>query len=212
VSVPVLTGITPDPRQPGYRVVDVDRGRFASLPAAALAGLTLEVGRPIGVRVLAQLTRLADTEAAFRTGVRAVARRAYAAGDLRRRLIQRQHPAEAVDAAIERLAARGLLDDRRFALFYAAARAARGRGPSRLLRDLLAQGVERRVAEAAIQQALLDEGIDPVQAARVAARRRAAALRDLSPEVRRRRLTGFLVRRGFAGPHLRDVVREACAG
>jgi regulatory protein len=170
------------------------------------------VGRPLDARSLARLTRLADVEAAARAAARALARRGFALGDLRRRLLQRQHPAAAVDAALARFAARGLLDDGRFALQYAASRAARGRGPARLVNDLLAQGVDRRVAEQAVGDALHDEGIDPLEAARAAARQRAAVLRGLPPDVRRRRLTAFLVRRGFGGTHLASVVREAVSG
>ncbi len=210
--MPLLTGLAADPRQPGYVLVDVDRRRFASLPQDALADLPLVVGRPLDARSLTRLTRLADVEAAARAAARALARRGFALGDLRRRLLQRQHPAVAVDAALTRFAARGLLDDGRFALQYAASRAARGRGPARLVNDLLAQGVDRRVAEQAVGDALRDEGIDPLEAARTAARQRAGVLRGLPPDVRRRRLTAFLVRRGFGGTHLASVVREAVSG
>ena len=51
----LLTGLAPDPRRPDYRLVEVDRGRFASLPADALAGLGLVVGGEIGPRVFARL-------------------------------------------------------------------------------------------------------------------------------------------------------------
>lgn len=207
--MPILTGIAPDPRQPDYRLLEVDRGRFASVPAEALAGLDLTPGRSIDARTLVRLTRLADGEAAFRAGLRALARRPYATRDLRRKLLQRQHPALAVDTALERLTARGLLDDVRFARLYAASRLARGRGPARLLRDLEAQGIERKLAEQAVRDAFSEEGIDPVLAARVAARQRAATLRDLPLDVRRRRLAAFLLRRGYGGPHLMAVVHEA---
>lgn len=203
-----LTGLAPDPRQPGYRLVDIDRGRFASIPADALAGLGLVVGRSLDARTLARLTELADLESAFRAGMRALARRAYATRDLRRRLIQRPHTLPAVDAALERLAQRGLLDDARFAVDYARQRARRGRGPARLLRDLMTQGVERRLAEQAIQEALQEEGIEPREVARRVARVRANALRALPPDVLRRRLAAFLARRGFTGAAIQDVVRE----
>ena len=44
----ILTGLAPDPRRPDYRLVEVDRGRFASLPAESLVGLDLVIGRAIG--------------------------------------------------------------------------------------------------------------------------------------------------------------------
>ena len=202
----ILTGLAPDPRRPEYRLVEVDRGRFASLPADALAGLDLVIGREIHPLVLERLQELADIEAAHRAGLRALARRAHARHDLRRRLLQKQHPPHAVDEALARLEATGLLDDARFAIDYAAAKARRGRGPARLIGDLLAQGVERRVAENAVRTSLAAEGIDPAEAVRALAERRAKQLAGLPQPVRKRRLVAFLLRRGFSGAEVREVV------
>jgi len=202
----ILTGLAPDPRRPDYRLVEVDRGRFASLPAQELTGLDLVVGREIGPLVLERLQQLADVEAAHRAAQRAIARRAHARFDLRRRLLQKQHPPDAVDAALERLSAAGLLDDARFAVDYAAAKARRGRGPSRLTSDLQAQGVDRRVAEEAVRTSLAAEGVDPGDAVRALAEKRAKQLAGLPPLVRKRRLVAFLVRRGFQGSEVRSMV------
>jgi regulatory protein len=204
----ILTGLAPDPRRPDYRLVEVDRGRFASVPAASLALLDLVVGREIGPLVLARLQELADLEAAHRAALRALARRAHARLDLRRRLLQRQHPPAAVDGALDRLAAAGLLDDARFAVDYAAAKARRGRGPSRLIRDLQAQGIDRRVAEHAVRTSLAAEGVDPAAAVRALAEKRARQLGGLPPAVKKRRLVAFLVRRGFNGHDIREVVES----
>jgi len=208
--VPILTALAPDPRQPGYRLVEVDRGRFASLPVAALEPLSLQLGAALAPAVLDRLRDLADVEAAERAALRALARRAHARGDLRRRLVRKQHPPAAVDAALERLTARGLLDDGRFAEQYAALRATRGKGPARLLRDLVAQGVERRTAEDAVGRALEDEGIDPQLEARAVAAKRARQLDGLPIPVRKRRLLAFLLRRGYGGPQLKALVEELC--
>jgi regulatory protein len=202
----LLTGLAPDPRRPDYRLVEVDRGRFASLPAEALAELGLVVGGEIGPRVFARLQALADLEGAHRAALRALARRAHARFDLRRRLLQKQHPPVAVDGALARLAVQGLLDDASFARDYAGAKAARGRGPARLIRDLLSQGVERRVAEEAVRTALADEGVNPAAAVRAVAEKRARQLAGLPAPVRKRRLAAFLARRGFQGPEVRAIV------
>jgi len=175
----LLTGLAPDPRRPDYRLVEVDRGRFASLPAESLAGLELILGGEISQAVFARLQELADLEGAHRAGLRALARRAHARYDLRRRLLQKQHPPGAVDGALARLATQGLLDDASFARDYAGAKAARGRGPARLVRDLLSQGVERRVAEEAVRTALADDDVDPDAAVRGVAEKRAKQLAGL---------------------------------
>jgi regulatory protein len=160
--------------------------------------------------VLERLSALADVEAAQRAALRALARRDHARLDLERRLVKRQHPPQAAAVALARLEARGLLDDRRFAERYAAVRATRGKGPARILKDLLAQGVERRAAEAAVRRALEEEGIDPAVEARAAAAKRARQLGGLPSAVRRRRLAAFLVRRGYARPQIKQLVEELC--
>jgi len=204
----ILTGLAPDPRRPDYRLVEVDRGRFASLPAESLVGLDLIVGREIGPLVLERLQELADLEAAHRAALRALARRAHARFDLRRRLLQRQHPPNAVEGALNRLSAVGLLDDERFALDYAAAKARRGRGPARLVRDLQSQGVDRRVAEDAVRRSLAAEGVDPADAVRALAEKRARQLAGLPAAVRKRRLSAFLARRGFEAHQIWEVVES----
>ena len=204
----ILTGLAPDPRRPDYRLVEVDRGRFASLPADALASLDLVVGRELSAAVRERLQELADLEAAHRAALRALARRAHARLDLRRRLLQKQHPAAAVDAALDRLSAAGLLDDVRFAVDYAAVKGRRGRGPSRLVRDLQAQGVDRRVAEDAVRTSLEAEGVDPAAAVRTLAEKRARQLGGLPPAIRKRRLVAFLARRGFGGAEVWEVVES----
>jgi len=202
----ILTGLAPDPRQPDYRVVEVDRGRFASLRAADLADLGLQIGAEIPPLVYERLQELADLEGAQKAALRALNRRAHAQLDLRRRLLQKQHPAAAVEAALARLRAAGLIDDTRFAFDYAAAKARRGRGPARLIRDLQAQGVDRRIAEDAVHKSLAVEGVDPAETVRVLAEKRAKQLAGLPPTVRKRRLVAFLVRRGFAGTDVRQAV------
>ena len=204
----ILTGLAPDPHRPDYRLVEVDRGRLASLPAASLVGLDLIVGSEIPPLVFERLQELADLEAAHRAALRALARRAHARFDLRRRLLQKQHPPAAVDAALDRLSAAGLLNDAEFALDYAAAKARRGRGPTRLVRDLQSQGVDRRVAEEAVRTSLASEGVDPARAVRALAEKRAKQLAALPPVVRKRRLVAFLVRRGFTGGEVREVVES----
>ncbi|HKV69653.1 MAG TPA: regulatory protein RecX, partial [Gemmatimonadales bacterium] len=186
--MPVCTGLAPDPRRPGYRVVEVDRGRFASLPDDALRPLALTVGTEVTSEIRATLDLLAEVEGAYQAAVRLEGLRSHAKRDLRLRLLQKQHRGEAVDRAIARLEWAGIVDDRRFAETFARAKVARGRGPSRVLRDLLTQGVDRKLAERAVAAAVEQEGVDPVQAARLVAERRVKQMTGLPPATRRRRL------------------------
>jgi regulatory protein len=107
--------------------------------------------------------------------------------------------------ALERASALGLLDDASFARDYVQTRAARGRGPARLTRDLMAMGVERGHIDRALA-AEWPEGSDRTGVPSALAAKRAAQLGDLPRPVKRRRVLAYLARRGFAGRDISDLV------
>ena len=129
--------------------------------------------------------------------VDALARRAYARVELGRYLVRKGFTEEVVAAALERLAERGYLDDLAYARGFAHSRmTGRAYGPRRVRTELARRGV----APAVVSQVLAEREHDAVEDAGGvlgAARRRLNAMRGLAPDVARRRLVGWLVRRGF---------------
>ncbi len=140
----VVTALEPDPRKPGVVRVHADGRPYCAVPAEALARAGVGLGSPLTPDRLNLLGGLADEEGAYRTLLRALERRPFAKADLGRRLARKGHRPEAVEAALERAAQAGLLDDAAFARGFVETRALRGRGPGRLTRDLQALGVDRR--------------------------------------------------------------------
>ena len=205
MSLPVLTALEPDPRRPGTLRVEVDGVRFGAVPETLAHAAGLAVGRPVDTELQERLAAAADAEAAFRTLLRALERRSFARVDLGRRLIRKGHPRPAVDAALERAAALGLLDDAEFARNYVQTRATRGRGPARLTRDLMAMGVERAQIDSALA-AEWPEGSDRTDMPSALAAKRAAQLGHLPRQVKRRRVLAYLARRGFAGRDISELV------
>jgi regulatory protein len=206
-GMPAVTALAPDARLPGAVRVELDGAPFATVSADVVAGLGLAVGRGVDQAARERLSSAADVEAAYRTALRALERRGFARSDLGRRLQRKGHPREAVAAALERLAAVGLLDDAAFAANYVETRGPRGRGPSRLTRDLMAMGVERRLIDRALA-AHVSEGTGSTAIPLALATRRAAQLGDLPRPVKRRRLLAFLARRGFSGREIGEIVRR----
>jgi len=205
VTLPVLTALEPDPRRPGTLRVDLDGVRFGAVPAELARAAGLAVGKSVDQPLHEQLTAAADAEAAFHTLLRALERRSFARADLARRLIRKGHPPPAVEAAVERAFGLGLLDDSAFALDYVQTRAARGRGPARVTRDLMAMGVERAVIDRAVATQW-PEGSDRHGVPMALAAKRAAQLGNLPRAVKRRRLLAYLGRRGFSGRDITDLV------
>lgn len=182
-----------------------------TIPREVAARERLEPGMVLEEALFARLSAAADEEAAFRTALRFLERRPFAARDLARRLVLKGHAPPAAEAARSRAEKMGLLDDARFALHYVQTRVARGRGPLRLRRDLAVLGVERGIIDAALAEAFGPDGADAPQADAVA-RRRLTQLRGLPRPVQRRRLLAFLARRGFAGHTVTTLVSELLGG
>jgi regulatory protein len=203
-----VTALRPDKRAPGCLVIELDGARFASLPEEQVQALELVPDGEVDNERLQRLTYLADVERSYRVAVRMLAARPRAVYEVLRRLRERGHNPSAAAEAVGRLETKGVLDDEEFARHFARVRSARGHGPSRLLTDLLARGVERRLAERAIDEVLDAEGVDPNAQARALAEKRAGQLGKLPVEVKRRRLLAYLDRRGFRGGDVLEIVTE----
>ena len=202
-----ITAIEQDPRRPGTVRLELDGTRFGVVPADLIAAEGLSPGQSIAPEVHERLSAAADAEAAFRTGLRVLELRPYARADLGRRLLRKGHPRAAVDVALERLLRLGLLDDETYARNYVQTRAARGRGPSRLIRDLLAMGVQRSLIDRALA-AEWPEGSDRTSMPRALVSKRAAQLGTLPRQTKRRRLLAYLARRGFSGWEVSAIVES----
>jgi regulatory protein len=205
--LPVITALAPDPRRPGTMRIDLDEARFASVPAEVVVAEGLAVGREVGAALQGRLTAEADVEAAYRTALRALERRPLARADLARRLLRKAHTRVAIESALERLGALGMLDDAAFARNYIETRAARGRGPARLTRDLLAVGVERGIIDRALAANAVETGERP-EVPLALATKRAAQLGQLPRTAKRRRLLAYLARRGFTGREVSEMVAK----
>jgi regulatory protein len=122
-------------------------------------------------------------------------------------LRRRGVPQGSADAALDRLAAAGLIDDAAFARAWVDTRH-RGRGLARraLAAELRQRGVDAGDVRAAVA------GLGPEQEA-AAARRlvetKLAATRNLPLATRMRRLTGLLARKGYPAGMAYRVIREA---
>jgi len=202
-----ITAVDPDPRRPGVVRLEIDGARFGAIPRELVGTEGLTVGRAVDAELQQRLGAAADIEAAFRTVLRCLELRSYARSDLGRRLLRKGHPREAVEAALERATVLGLLDDAAYARSYVRTRAARGRGPSRLIRDLLAMGVQRSLIDRALD-AEWPEGSDRSSMPIVLATKRAAQLGALPRQTKRRRVLAYLARRGFSGREVTEMVER----
>jgi regulatory protein len=129
----------------------------------------------------------------------------------RRELEQRLRKGEAdprfIELAVMRLEQLGLLNDEDVARAEAASRFRRGEGAGRIRQSLMKKGVLGATIDAAVRDVAEEEQVDDEALCRAAAEKRMRSLASHPDDVQRRRLTGFLLRRGFPGRIVSDVVR-----
>ena len=206
-----VTALEHEPRSGGVRV-QLDGRPFGTVSIADRDALGLEVDLDLTERAAQELARRAEIFSARLVALSMLSARGRSAADLVRRLTRKGHARPAAEEAVAALRQSGLLDDAEFARHYARAHARRQRvGPRRLLADLRRLGVADKVAEAAVTEALAADGVEPAAVLLEAATRKARSLAGLDPETAKRRLRAYLLRRGFGGSELSQVVKDALA-
>ena len=203
-----ITAIEPQKHDPDRVSVFVD-GEFRLGLAMEIAHAAhLRAGDEIGEARLAELERRDRGWQAREAALRLLAVRPRAAVELARRLRMKGYEPEVADEVIGRLRELGMIDDAAFAGTLVRDRVRlRPSGARRLASELRAKGVDEEVAREAIRDTLEGEGTDERELALRAAekwRMRPGEERDRA----RRRLQGFLARRGFGGETIREVIDE----
>ncbi|MFD1952939.1 RecX family transcriptional regulator [Paenibacillus thailandensis] len=123
---------------------------------------------------------------------------------LRRKELDESH----IAYALERLEAEHYVDDDEYARQFAAGRVRNaGKGSLLIKQELQQRGISRQAAEAALQSV---GSSAELEAAKAAAVKRWARLQGEFHE-RKRKLTAFLMRRGFTGPVVKEAVKYAAA-
>ena len=136
-----------------------------------------------------------------------LAARAYTVRGMRRKLTQKGFEPAQTEAAVERLISSGLLDDARYAAEFARQRLVVGGASLRRVEQQLAgKGIPRDVAKAAAAHVVEEEEVDTVASMEQMARKKVSSMGDLEPHVKRRRLFGFLARKGYELDDIKQVV------
>jgi regulatory protein len=127
--------------------------------------------------------------------------------ELRKRLAQKGFSGETVESLLADFKAKGLIDDAKFARYFAGRQMLlKPSGRRGLVAALRAKGITGDQAAEAFQEAAGGEGEEVI--ARRVALKRLNAMKGLPKEALERRLFGFLGRRGFSSEVIYKVVRE----
>ena len=129
-------------------------------------------------------------------------------GEVRRRLEKSQISPDVIEQVIADFERAGLLDDEKLSRDWVESRARRkGLGKTRLTSELMKKGISREVA---IEAASVIDFEAEVEAAFGLAQRKITA-ETLNDPVARRRLAGYLARRGYNWEIIQQVFRKLFA-
>lgn len=202
----VISGIVPTTRPAGRFAVLVDGRELAVLSLEAIERLRLAVGRSLdGLEdVIALESKRLHT---YDRALNMLAARARSSSDLARTLVRKGEDRAHVDWAVARLIEQGFLDDAAFARSFARAKVVGGKqSRRRVQQDLARKGVSRSLSNDAIDTVFEEEAVDQRAIVEEAARKKLRSLAGLDPVVQRRRLYGFLARRGYEIDDIRSVL------
>ena len=200
-----ITRITAQVRDPKRSSVFLD-GEFAfGLSTDRVLERGLVPKDVLTAERVAELIALDTTDRAIAAGMDLLSYRPRSTQEIRDRLARKGFAEPAVEAAIERLAGWGYLNDGDFARRWVENRTEhRPRGSRLLAQELRHKGIDRELIGETLEEADLDE----LAAALQAGERKAQSYAKLESAVAKRRLSGFLARRGFAGGTVRQATEQ----
>lgn len=215
-----LVEIREHPRRPGrYEVVLDPGGEKLPVSLELIAELKLKPGRLLSEAERASLSASSRGVACYDKALATLGARARSTADLKRWLKTKEFSEAEIAPAVEKLTALGLLDDKQYALSFARSRMAPGRGfgARRVAAELGRKGVARSIVDAVLAELGAERDIAAdearergevgVSAVELAAAKKLKSLAKLEPDVARRRLYGYLARRGFSQTEISTALK-----
>lgn len=160
----------------------------------------------------APLPRTRTSRRAENVAIAALTRHDASEGEIRAKLVAKGLPPEDVEGELERLRQSGLLDDAAFAArLVDRLRDRKGLGDQAIRSTLRGRLVPQDVIDAVLVEQAEDEETAEARLQEVADER-ARRLGSLAFDVAERRLTAYLMRKGYSGSSVRTAVRSALEG
>lgn len=142
----------------GETVVSLSDGSSFFVPESLVLDFALRIGVEVSVDHRDELAFRSHVYGAAKSALVMLGRREYSRFQLKGKLLRKRFPEEAIEAALDELSESGELDDARFAdewIDYRMRRHPEGR--SRLLSGLLRSGLDRELAESAVNARYTEE-------------------------------------------------------
>lgn len=196
-----ITDLKIQKRNPNRVNVFLD-GEFA-FGLARIVGAWLKVGQEITATEIEHLMQKDGYQVCYQKALHFLSYRPRSTNELQKHLGKKDIPPETIANTIERLETNGLVNDLRFAEDWVENRSTfRPRGSFALRAELRQKGVDKSIIETVLQT------IDEEELAYKAGSAKASKLRENDDQVFKRKLYGFLSRRGFRSDLVREIIQR----
>lgn len=193
-----VTAIEVQKRNPRRANVFID-GEFA-FGLAMIEAARLSKGQHLSDEEIGALRLADEVERAHESALNLLSYRPRSEQEVTRRLRKTGYAEQAIEVSVERLSRAGLVDDEAFARYWISNREQfKPRGAYALRHELRQRGVDDRTIDTCLAE------IDEQESAYRAALQRVSRWAHLGPDVARRKMSGYLRRRGFSYETVRQV-------
>ena len=190
-----LTDIQINEKTPSHRTLFLDGEYFDSVDAGCIPKLGLRVGLEIEVEVMQKLIQADEGMRAKNYALELLSSQSYSKNQMIYQLRQKGFGTEAIDITLEDLEQLGHIKDENFAKKWVARRQrSKPKGKKVLEHELANQSIDKTTVDHVLA------GIHDAEETNIAlqlARKQVKRYQSLAPQVAKRRLHGFLLRRGF---------------
>lgn len=189
----------------GHRISIFIDGEYR-LGVSETVAVGLRIGKELSEEDIHQLEEEDEVEKGYKGALRSISRRPHAEQEIRRKMQRRGLSRSVQERVLKRLRSAGLLDDADFARIWVENRTAfRPRSARALTIELRQKGISKTEIDSAL------EDFDEAEAAYQAGQKAAHRWKNVSEEEFRKKVGGYLSRRGFSYSMITSVISRLMA-
>jgi regulatory protein len=207
--MPTITAVTPSARRNERYEIFVDGALFVTVGATIIGDRKLWVHSELDEETMAALQKEELVLTTIDRAMNMLNFRSRATKELAQKLKQKGEAPEQITEALERLTKAGFLDDANYARQFTRSKiSSAGFGSRRVSFELSRRGVARDVATQAIAEVKDHDQVVEGEVLEKVAVKKLRSLARYEPEVQKRRLYGFLARRGFSSEDISKAMKK----
>ncbi|MFQ5824089.1 MAG: RecX family transcriptional regulator [bacterium] len=177
------------------------------LDAELVAHFGLKEGDELSQEKINNLLLKEEKKRVKEKAYRYLAARAHSEKEIRIKLVQKGFSSAIVDEVISELKEKSFVDDEAFALSFVRSRMVnKPAGEILLRRELWQKGISEEIIQKALQEAYSEK--NQLEFAKELVDKRRSRYKNLEDSKRKKRLTDFLLRRGFEWELVKEVIQE----